>query len=168
MLSPFSFTKKHCSLASLQAKIMNSNCQNVWFWDTLYLKIFPPGRHSSYCPSYSKPPRSPSEERPETRTQSQYFDFPAQNDEQIHQSHSRKHSPNCHRHHRHRSHRHHHSKHMSTSEDLHPNTLSDVAERTEELKSKAYQHQSGLFSMDVEYGYNYTRVGRYNIGLTFS
>merc|ERR1712012_289430 len=106
-------------------------------------------RHSSYCPRSSKSPPPPSSAPPPSgATSRQYYDG-----EQQHQSQPRKHSPNC-RHERHR--RKHHHKHRQPSEPP-PQEYVDPGDRAE--------YESGLYSVDVQYGYNYTRVEPSLIGV---
>ena len=128
--------------------------------------IFVSGRHSSYCPSHprSVSPGGGGVAQPSGRHQSQQraADLPRPDPEpdtslepeleaEVTPATARRHSPHCRghdtrdrdrerRHHRHRHHRH--------------------RQQQPEAVGEAGAYQSGLYSVDVEYGYNYTRVGR--------
>ena len=128
--------------------------------------IFVSGRHSSYCPSHprSVSPAGGGVAQPSGRHQSQQraADLPRPDPEpdtslepeleaEVTPATARRHSPHCRghdtrdrdrerRHHRHRHHRH--------------------RQQQPEAVGEPGAYQSGLYSVDVEYGYNYTRVGR--------
>ena len=121
------------------------------------------GRHSSYCPSHprSVSPGGGGVAQPSGRHQSQHRAADPEPDTslepeleaEVTPATARRHSPHCRghdtrdrdrerRHHRHRHHRH---------RQQQPETVA---------VGEPGAYQSGLYSVDVEYGYNYTRVGR--------
>ena len=72
----------------------------------------------------------------------------------------RKHSPHCRRHEHYQNRR--HRRHQQEQEEQHPLPRQDGVDYD---GVGGYQvPQSGLYSVDVEYGYNYTRVGRTSVG----
>ena len=77
----------------------------------------------------------------------------------------RKHSPHCRRHEHYQNRR--HRRQQQEQGEQQPQHRQESGDYD---GGGGYQvPQSGLYSVDVEYGYNYTRVGRYNmVQLTFS
>ena len=114
--------------------------------DLVNLYLSASGRHSSYCPSHSRS-KSPAERR-SGRHHSQYYEeqeLDHQTQLQPQQVRERKHSPNCRRHEHNRRHRRQQQEHQKEQQEQH--------------EGGEQGPQSGVYSVDVEYGYNYTRVG---------
>ena len=119
--------------------------------DLVNLYLAASGRHSSYCPSHSRS-KSPAERR-SARHHSQYYeeqDPDHQTQLQPQQVRERKHSPNCRRHEHNRRHRRQQQEQQKEQPEHHEGGGEQVP-------------QSGVYSVDVEYGYNYTRVGGFGV-----